>query len=104
MVPLYGLADNAGGLHLMPKSIGTFLSAAGVLYVLCQYRMYKFAIGRLGRRKTMLLGTAVFGPLSLLVPCALLIPGDEAESNHVLGWPRFFYLGFVIGLNRAFAR
>lgn len=103
MVPLFGLADNGGGLHLQLKSIGTFIAAAGVIYVAVQYTIYKAVVARIGRFWTMVLGTALYGPFSFLVPFSLLFEDSANESKNQMGWPRFIFLGLAIGLARTFA-
>ncbi|GMI04826.1 hypothetical protein TrLO_g15104 [Triparma laevis f. longispina] len=101
IVPLFGLNSNAGGLHLQVKSIGTFISAAGIIYVLIQYRAYKYFVNTLGRENCMVLGTLIYGPLSFLIPFVLFIPNSRPPGE--MGWSRFIFLGLTIGLSRTFA-
>ena len=60
---------------------GTFIAAAGVIYLAVQYTLYKAVVARLGRFWTMVLGTAVYGPLSFGVPFSLLIEVSEGERR-----------------------
>merc|ERR1711871_1139747 len=42
IIPLFALCDNRGGLSLEVHKIGLTPSSSGIIYILIQYRMYKF--------------------------------------------------------------
>jgi hypothetical protein len=65
-VPLFALADNSGGLGLLPSAIGQLLAASGVLYVLVQYRLFKFLVRKLQRTNAMRFGTIAYGFVIML--------------------------------------
>ena len=99
MIPLFGLADNAGGLKLLPKSIGTFMSASGVFFICLNYPLYKYTVAKVGRRQCLINATLMFAPLTLLVPVSIFIDQGEVEE-HTISWSVFLYLTFVVGCAR----
>lgn len=99
MIPLFGLADNSGGLKLLPKSIGTFMSASGVFFICLNYPLYTYTVAKVGRRRCLINATLMFAPLTLLVPVSMFIDQGEVEE-HTISWSVFLYLTFVVGCAR----
>ncbi|KAI0316454.1 MFS general substrate transporter [Amylostereum chailletii] len=89
MAPLfYSTPIALGGLGLSPASIGLFMGAWGVVNGLFQYFFFAKIVQRIGTRRVLFIGMAMFIPLFLWFPCA-----NQIARHHGLTTPVWIAMG-----------
>lgn len=94
--PLFCIAAS-GGLNLTELGIGKILSGAGFIYIISQYFVFASLMSRFGLYKTMLVGTCISTPVTILIPLSLYLNRGAKEPND-LSYPAFIFLCFISGM------
>lgn len=88
--PLFCMST-AGGLGLAESSIGKIMSAAGLIFAICQYATFKLVTDRFGLYTSLMIGCVLGSFPPALIPVSVLFRASSSA-----GW----ILGVLIGLTK----
>lgn len=94
--PLFCISQ-AAGLGLPEKSIGTILSASGLLFLVGQYVVYGRLVEYAGLYGSIRIGSLA-GPFMALIPISLWLNRNGADGT--LTWQAFLFLTVLLAVNR----
>jgi len=104
--PLFCIS-RAAGLGLWEKSIGTILSASGLIFALAQYVVYASLVQWLGLYGSIRIGALAMGPMIALIPLSLWLDqrtemGSDDVERDSLTLSAFLYLSGLLAVYRVF--
>jgi MFS family permease len=97
--PLFCISKS-GGLGLSENSIGTILSASGVIYATVQYVVYSILIQWGGLYGSMRIGALLGSPIVAFVPISLYLNRGQPDDD--LSWSAFGFLSILMAMFRIF--
>jgi MFS family permease len=97
--PLFCISKS-GGLGLSENSIGTILSASGLIYATAQYVVYSILIQWVGLYGSMRIGALLGSPIVALVPISLYLNRGQPDDD--LTWSAFGFLSILMAVYRIF--
>jgi MFS family permease len=97
LFPLFCISKS-GGLGLSENSIGTILSASGLIYATGQYVVYSFLIQWFGLYGSMRIGALLGSPIMALVPISLYL--NRGQPHDALTWSAFEFLSILMAVYR----
>jgi hypothetical protein len=97
--PLFCISKS-GGLGLSENSIGTSLSASGLIYATVQYVVYSHLIQWVGMYGSMRIGALLGSPIVALVPISLYLNRGQPDDD--LTWSAFGFLSTLMAVYRIF--
>lgn len=90
------------GLGLSEYSIGSVLSASGLLFMVLQYLMYAALMESFGIYGSLRVTSLAF-PMIAIVPISLWFNHHQGHDDNVLAWGTFSFLSILLAVYRVFA-